>query len=123
MKPKILLVNPPIYDFTAYDFWLKPYGMLTAAGNLRNSSHLFLFDYLDRIHIKDKEKFTPKFDKWGRGPFYAQKVDKPEVFAGIPRIFRRFGAKSSHFCQFLEENGPFDFVLIQTSMTYWYPGV
>ena len=26
----ILLVNPPICDFTAYDYWLKPYGL--AAG-------------------------------------------------------------------------------------------
>ena len=31
MKPNILLVNPPIYDFAAYDFWLKPYGMLAYA--------------------------------------------------------------------------------------------
>jgi len=21
---KLLLVNPPIYDFTAFDFWLRP---------------------------------------------------------------------------------------------------
>ena len=28
MQPKILLVNPPIYDFSAYDFWLKPYKAL-----------------------------------------------------------------------------------------------
>ena len=28
MTAKILLVNPPIYDFAAYDFWLKPYGLL-----------------------------------------------------------------------------------------------
>ena len=25
---KILLLNPAVYDFAAYDFWLKPYGML-----------------------------------------------------------------------------------------------
>ena len=35
MKPKILLVNPPIYDFSAYDFWLKPAGLLRVAGFLR----------------------------------------------------------------------------------------
>ena len=49
MKPKILLVNPPIYDFAAYDFWLKPYGMLSVAGMLRRKADLFLFDYLDRL--------------------------------------------------------------------------
>ena len=34
MKRRILLVNPPIYDFAAYDFWLKPYGLLRVAGLL-----------------------------------------------------------------------------------------
>jgi hypothetical protein len=27
-RSRILLVNPPIHDFTAYDFRLCPYGML-----------------------------------------------------------------------------------------------
>jgi len=31
MTPKILLVNPPIYDFAAYDFWLKLVPRLEAA--------------------------------------------------------------------------------------------
>jgi len=48
MKPKILLVNPPIYDFAAYDFWLKPSGMLSVAGFLRGKADFKLFDYLDR---------------------------------------------------------------------------
>jgi len=33
-KPSILLINPPIYDFAAFDFWLKPLGMLTVAGKI-----------------------------------------------------------------------------------------
>ena len=47
MKPRILLVNPAIYDFAAYDFWLKPYGMLSVAGKLRGRADFVLFDYLD----------------------------------------------------------------------------
>jgi hypothetical protein len=31
---RLLLVNPPIYDFTAFDFWLRPYGMLRVAGQI-----------------------------------------------------------------------------------------
>ena len=27
--PHILLVNPWIHDFAAYDFWAKPLGLLT----------------------------------------------------------------------------------------------
>jgi hypothetical protein len=46
---KILLVNPPIYDFAAYDFWLKPYGLLSVAGYLRGRAEFKLFDYLDRL--------------------------------------------------------------------------
>ncbi len=49
MKPRILLVNPPIYDFSAYDFWLKPYGMLRVAGFLRGQADFALFDFLDRL--------------------------------------------------------------------------
>ena len=52
MKQRILLVNPPIYDFSAYDFWLKPYGMLRAAGFLRCQADFYLFDFLDRLHSR-----------------------------------------------------------------------
>jgi hypothetical protein len=37
-KPRVLLVNPPIYDFTVYDFWLKPYGLLRVFGQLRGEA-------------------------------------------------------------------------------------
>ena len=50
MTQRILLVNPPIYDFTAYDFWLKPLGLLSVAGLLRGRCELSMFDYLDRLH-------------------------------------------------------------------------
>ena len=59
MKPRILLVNPPIYDFAAYDFWLKPYGMLSVAGKLRDKADFMLFDYLDRLEsfMSDQKQF------------------------------------------------------------------
>lgn len=50
MSIRFLLVNPPIYDFAAYDFWLKPYGLLSVAGYLRGKAEFQLFDYLDRLH-------------------------------------------------------------------------
>ena len=28
---EILLINPPVHDFTAYDLWLKPLGLLDSA--------------------------------------------------------------------------------------------
>ena len=33
--PHILLVNPWIHDFAAYDFWAKPLGLLSLAAILR----------------------------------------------------------------------------------------
>ena len=41
----------------------------------------------------------------------------------IPRYFRRFGVPRTVFTDYLRERGPFDYVLVQTMMTYWYPGV
>jgi hypothetical protein len=123
MKPKILLVNPPIFDFAAYDFWLKPSGMLSVAGFLRGNADFKLFDYLDRLmpFMAGKDKFES--DKWGRSRFYCQQIPAPPALETIPRYFRRFGLPRKLFADFLAGEGPFDFVMIQTTMTYWYNGL
>jgi radical SAM superfamily enzyme YgiQ (UPF0313 family) len=123
MIPKILLVNPPIYDFSAYDFWLKPYGLLKVAGFLRNQAHLKLFDYLDRSHPCLKDNASLPSDPWCRGKFHSEVIPKPPVFSKIPRHYRRFGLPRTEFQKLLMEEGPFGFALIQTVMTYWYLGV
>lgn len=120
--PKILLVNPPLYDFSAYDFWLKPYGLLRVAGWLRGQAELRLFDYLDRWHPL-APPVARQADAWDRGPFHAEIVPKPPVLAGVPRQYRRYGLPRQHLQRFLADAGPFDVALIQTVMTYWYPGV
>ena len=122
MKPKILLVNPSVYDFTAYDFWIRPYGLLSVGGMLRDRADLSLFDYLDRSNLADGGAEIRQ-DRFGRGKFASKRVKKPEIFGAIPRYFRRFGADRSTFERFLNTKKPFDFVLIQSVMTYWYPGV
>ncbi|MHC4062798.1 MAG: radical SAM protein, partial [Planctomycetota bacterium] len=123
MTPKILLVNPPIYDFAAYDFWLKPYGLLSIAGYLRGRAEFTLFDYLDRLHPFTASNRHLGSDRWGRGRFHEERIQSPACLMEIPRYFRRFGLPRYLFEDFLKEKGPFDFVLIQTMMTYWYPGV
>ena len=121
-KPSILLVNPPIYDFAAFDFWLKPLGMLSVAGKIAKSADLKIFDFLDRKHkfYKDKPQF--KIDNWGRGKFFSVKIQKPKVFDKIPRYFQRFGVPAEIFVEYLKTHNPCDFVFIQTVMTYWYLG-
>ena len=120
--PRILLVNPPIYDFAAYDFWLKPYGLLSVAGRLRGRAEFLLFDYLDRLHPCVADRPELQSDAWGRGRFRRERMAKPEPLKEIPRYFRRFGLPRDLFREFLGQ-GPFDYVFIQTVMTYWYPGV
>jgi radical SAM superfamily enzyme YgiQ (UPF0313 family) len=113
MRPlQVLLVNPPIFDFTAYDFWLRPYGMLRVAGQMRHYCRLSFFDFL----------VSKKKDAWGRGSFDCQDIAKPKTLYDIPRKFHRFGKPRSEFRDLLFTR-TFDAVLIQTYMTYWYPGI
>ena len=123
MNQKILLVNPPIYDFAAYDFWLKPYGLLSVAGYVRNRADFKLFDYLDRLNPFMTKQEQLESDQWGRGRFYCDRIPSPACLPEIPRHFRRFGLPRNMFQDFLTRQGPFDFALIQTMMTYWYQGV
>jgi hypothetical protein len=123
MKPKILLVNPPIYDFAAYDFWLKPAGMLRVAGFLRGKADFRLFDYLDRLVRFAEEQKEPESDQWGKGRFYYRQIPVPPVLEAIPRYFRRFGLPRILFTDFIAQDGPFDCVMVQTTMTYWYNGL
>ncbi len=122
-KPKILLLNPPIYDFAAYDFWLKPYGLLSIAGYLRGKVDFELFDYLDRLHPFMARQKKLQSDEWGRGRFYCEHITKPPCLMQIPRYFRRFGLPRNMFQHFLIKQQPCDFILIQTMMTYWYKGI
>ena len=53
-SPHILLINPWIDDFAAYDFWAKPLGLLTIAGILRMHGYTITYiDCLDRFHPEE----------------------------------------------------------------------
>ena len=95
MHDKILLVNPPIYDFSAYDFWLKPYGLLRVAGFLRGQAPMRLFDYLDRYHPGAVQPV--RSDPWGRGPFMAEVLPKPAPWRGCRVITDGTGSPGSTF--------------------------
>jgi radical SAM superfamily enzyme YgiQ (UPF0313 family) len=134
-------VNPPIHDFAAYDFWLRPYGLLTVAGQLRGQADFCFFDYLDRrqgdcgFGIADcglasgdssnpqSSIRNPQSDSWGRGPFPFERIPNPEPLKDVPRYFRRFGRHRAAFQEYLRRHAPFDYAFVQTVMTYWYPGV
>jgi len=116
----VLLVNPPIYDFAAHDFWLKPYGLVHIAGILKNSGidSIYFFDFMDR-HLFPHAKS----DRYGRGKFYSIEIRKPDVLDFVPRKFKRYGAPVELFRTYLSNIPAPDFTLVSTGMTYWYPGV
>ncbi|MFN3567861.1 MAG: radical SAM protein, partial [Caldimicrobium sp.] len=81
-----LLINPWIYDFSAYDFWLKPYGLLKLAGLLRKEGYrIYYLDLLDPFHPSLPK--TPKRKLYGTGHFHKEPVLKPIFFKNIPRNF------------------------------------
>ncbi len=121
-RPHILLVNPWIHDFAAYDVWAKPYGLLTMAAWLRDHGlRVSYIDCLDRFHPK-----APGADpraRHGRGPYHKRPIAPPRGLEGIDRTFSRYGIEPDWFRLDLLEGTRPDLVLVTSLMTYWYPGV
>ena len=120
--PHILLVNPWIHDFAAYDFWAKPLGLLTLASILRHHGfNITYLDCLDRFHPKASQ--ADLYTRHGRGPYLKTKIPKPGGLEDIPRNFSRYGIKKKWFREDLLCIKKPDLVLMTSMMTYWYPGV
>ncbi|HIJ59925.1 MAG TPA: radical SAM protein [Nitrospirae bacterium] len=114
MKPSLLLVNPYIYDFSAFNLWAYPLGLLKTAEFLsKYEVEIKFIDCLETIKYKDYYVGKYKFER----------VDKPALLKPIKRIYKRYGISEELFIEKLKSQGPFDIVLITSIMTYWYPGV
>ncbi len=93
MLPTVLLVNPPVYDFAAYDFFYKPLGLLYLAGFLRRAGyHVELVDAMDR-RCSDMAGYQPdgRTRSDGTGKYYSEIIDKPECLGHVERHYRRYG--------------------------------
>jgi radical SAM superfamily enzyme YgiQ (UPF0313 family) len=120
--PHILLVNPWIHDFAAYDVWAKPLGLLTLASILRHHGfNITYLDCLDRFHPKAPQ--TDPYARHGRGPYLKTKISKPGGLEDIPRNFSRYGIEKKWFREDLLCIKKPDLVLMTSMMTYWYTGV
>ncbi len=120
---KILLVNPPVYDFSLFDFWLKPFGLLRIGDFLlKQKQDVFFFDFLDRYNDELRDYTKIHTDEYGRGKYKGTPVKSPEVLSFIKRKYKRFGVSSEQFEHVLANIQP-DAIFITTGMTYWYPGV
>jgi radical SAM superfamily enzyme YgiQ (UPF0313 family) len=125
MSTNILLINPWIYDFAAYDFWLKPLGLLYLGSLLRRNNHQINFiDCLDPHHpAMTASGKKPQRRAYGDGKFFRQVIDKPEELKMMSRNYCRYGITPDIFRDELNFHQDTDIILITSLMTYWYPGV
>ena len=92
---RVLLVNPPIYDFAAFDLWARPLGLLYVAAFLEKCGHeVRILDCLDRFHpavSRITGRHGPKRRRYGTGTYFWREAGSPSCYAHIPRIYKRFG--------------------------------
>jgi hypothetical protein len=113
--PHILLINPWITDFAAYNLWVRPLGLLSIGTLLR--------EYGFRVTLIDCLDLPGKSKTFGDGKFHKTKIEKPLPLKSIPRNYSRYGIPVESLFEklsFLEEP---DLIAVTSGMTYWYPGV
>lgn len=113
-KKRFLLINPWVYDFSAFCFWAKPLGLLRLAEYLSQYDVEIIF--VDCMEVE-------KFKKYGTGKYHAEEVEKPEKLKDVPFKYKRYGIKIKDFVERIKKFSPYDAVFVTSIMTYWYPGV
>jgi radical SAM superfamily enzyme YgiQ (UPF0313 family) len=124
-KAEILLVNPWITDFAAYDLWAKPLGLLYLGDILRrlDGVDVRLLDCLDLALLPRILRQKVKRRRHGTGHYFQQVIAKPEAIRDVSRHYKRYGLPEEVFRDQLEKLLLPDVVLVTSHMTYWYPGV
>ncbi|HDY90078.1 MAG TPA: radical SAM protein [bacterium] len=119
----ILLINPWITDFAAYDFWIKPMGLLYVGAFLKERRHnVRLIDCMDRFQegaVTDNKHDNRKYNT---GKFHREIIEKPECLKHVPRHYCQYGIPVELFRKLVLEGQKPDAVLVSCVMTYWYPG-
>ena len=129
---RILLVNPFVYDITAFDFWAKPRGLLEVGGMCRRLG--VAVDFVDCMYKEDRDMaaFTasrpeiekPKLKQYGTGSYFREEVEKPPGLKNMPRRFFRFGFHPGLLRRRLESlASPPRLIGVTGIMTYWNRGV
>ncbi len=113
---RILLVNPWIYDFAAYNFGIKPLGLLRIASFLRlQGDEVFFIDCL--------EGAERSADDYGFSKLKKIQVQKPDPIKNIKRPYFRYGITAEDFSLRASGIKNIDSIFVTSGMTYWYPGV
>jgi radical SAM superfamily enzyme YgiQ (UPF0313 family) len=120
---RALLINPWIYDFSAFDLWACPLGLLNIASLLReNSFDVDFYDFTDRWHPSG---LGSKGQDHGFhiGNYASEEVPKPDSISWVPRKFKRYGLPPEVVERDLTSLERPDVILMTSRMTYWYLGV
>jgi radical SAM superfamily enzyme YgiQ (UPF0313 family) len=114
--PDLLLINPWVYDFAAYDFFARPLGLLYLAGLLEAQGYAVHFlDCLGGPHARP--------GPFGTGRYPKEIIPTPPALKGITRRYGRYGISEAAFRQRLAQIPKPAAILVTSLMTYWYPGV
>jgi radical SAM superfamily enzyme YgiQ (UPF0313 family) len=114
-SPHILLINPWVTDFAAYNLWIKPLGLLRIGSFLREKG--FRITFIDCLDFYAKKK------EYGVGKFFKTKIGKPFPIKSIPRNYSRYGMTEEMLTERLSAVEKPDVIGITSGMTYWYPGL
>jgi len=118
---KILAINPPVEDFTAYNLWACPLGLFRIIEQFqRDGADVEYLDLLDGPDVGDDSAQPPKHRKDGRHSYWKRVRKKPEELSFVPRNFFRFGADKAKVRELIGSREKPDKVLLSTGMTYWY---
>ncbi len=120
----ILCINPWVEDFSAYDLWAKPLGIIEIASWLRRGGFdVDIVDFLYQYYLSGQKE--PAQTKNGRGKYRKVEISRPEPLKNvlIPRRFYRFGVSLEDAERLLARYPRPKLILMTSVMTYWYTGV
>lgn len=123
---RILLFNPWITDFSAFDLWTRPLNLLRFASSLRRHGvEVQLFDCLDRHSplAAGLKTHNHRMSVFGCGHYYQEEIQPPPLLSFVPRRYKRFGIPKDRVEAYLTTLAPPDCIVVASMMTYWYPGV
>jgi radical SAM superfamily enzyme YgiQ (UPF0313 family) len=127
MNGTLILINPWIYDFAAYDLWSKPLALLYLASFLdRQGYDTHFIDCLNVYHqgmIRQNPSQQPVRRDYGTGKFWREPIPPPLQLRPIQRTYSRYGIHPEIYLKELKKIRNPLAILVTSHMTYWYPGV
>jgi len=115
----IVLINPWITDFAAYNLWAEPLGLYYIASVLQGAgAHVHSINCLHSSRKKE-----PEPQKNGCGKYLRTIIEKPTPLRFVERNYACYGIDVDEFEKRLKDIPSPDAVLLTSHMTYWYPGV